>query len=436
MIQQLKKCLRADHPWRLAYHGLWAKMAAVRYAFPAHKMVIIGVTGTDGKTTTCTMIHQILQTAGYKTGLATSLEFVIGGDRYKNITHKTTLGRFGLQKWLYKMYRAGCSHVVLEVSSHALSQNRIWGISFDIAIITNLSPEHLDYHGTMENYRATKARLFQNLMKSKHKPGVKKTAIINTDDPELFLYFSALPAEQYFGFGLNPGADVQAKEIEYDDQGSVFLLQTKEQITSLQLHLPGSFNVQNALAAAAVALALNISLDDIRVGLAEITLIRGRMERIDCGQDFAVVLDFAMTAEAYKQIIQSARETTKGQLWMVFGCCGDRDREKRPVIGELVGTLCDRVVLTDDEPYTEDSAKIIGEIENGIQKTEMKKDQDYFVIQDRKEAFQYALSHAQAGDTVLIPGMGDLEGRTVGNKVLPWSDRGMLKEILEKMKKA
>lgn len=435
MIDTVRKLVPPEHILRLSYHKVWGISAAVRYRFPGKRMVVIGVTGTDGKTTVSTMIHRILIAAGIKVGLATTVEFAIGNDIQKNTTHKTTLGRFGLQRTLKQMADAGCTHCVVETSSHALSQSRTWGIPYDIAVITNISPEHLDYHGNMENYKKTKGKLFESLMKSKSTAGVPKTSIVNFDHKETYNFFSQYPAELSLTYGQSEGARVQAQNIELQSDSSQFDITFHDKDVgdvAVRLPIPGDFNVSNALAAASVGYALRIDPHTIKHGLESLQPVPGRMERVDLGQDFDVLIDFAMTPVAYENVITSARKTTQNNLWMVFGACGDRDRKKRPIIGEIAGKLCDRVVLTDDEPYTEDPKKIIEEIEVGVKKSGKQKDTDYFVIPDRKEAIEFAIMNAEAGDTIIVPGMGDFEGRTFADGVIPWSEREVVKELLRK----
>lgn len=429
MLKKIKKILRPNHPLRLLYHKLWGITAALLYRFPASKMIIVGVTGTDGKTTTTTMIYEILRAAGIKVGLATSVEFAIGDERTKNLTHKTTLGRFGLQKLLRKMVDAGCTHAVIETSSHALSQSRVWGIPYDIALLTNISAEHMDYHVTMEQYKKDKGKLFASLQKSKKK-GIPKTKVLNEDDEISYADFKHYNSEKTIRYGLQKNADVYASQIELSESGCDFSLHIPNKEIKLHLATPGKFNIYNAMAAAGVAHSLGVEIQFIKKGLENMKNVPGRMERIDLGQNFNVIIDYAMTPEAYRKVLTSVREITKGKLWIVFGCCGDRDRQKRPVLGKIVGELCDKIIITDDEPYTEDPEKIVQEIEHGLVELAKKREKDYFVIHDRKQALACAINSAHENDTIFVPGMGDLEGRTVGTEVIEWSDREVIKSIL------
>jgi UDP-N-acetylmuramoyl-L-alanyl-D-glutamate--2,6-diaminopimelate ligase len=429
MLKSIKKILSPTHPLRLFYHKLWAIAAALRYKFPAKDMIVIGVTGTDGKTTTCTLIHNVLTSAGLKAGMTSTTEFRIGEEIFKNKTHKTTLGRFDLQKMLKRMKDEGCTHVVIETSSHAISQHRIWGIPYDVAVFTNLSPEHLDYHRTLKEYRNEKGKLFKSLSRSRKK-GVPKTSIVNIDDNE-FDYFRSIKTDKVISYGRKVDADIQALNEDITDKGSNFVIITTVHKIPIKLKLAGDFNIQNSLAAAAVGILFNFNEDVIRHGLEKAESVPGRMEKINEGQDFNVIIDFAMTAIGYETLLQNVRQLTDNKIWLIFGCCGDRDKSKRPAIGEIAGKMADKVIITDDEPYTEDPESIRNMIEEGIRKTKMKKNVDYFVIPDRRKAFEFAVRQACKGDTILVPGMGDLEGRTMNEGLISWSDREILKEVIK-----
>ena len=427
-MKNLKKLISPTNPLRLFYHKVWAILAAFRYKFPTNEMVVIGVTGTDGKTTTCTLIHSILTSAGLKAGMTSTTEFRIGKEIIRNTTHKTTLGKFELQKMLRRMKDEGCTHVVIETSSHAITQNRIWGISYDLAVFTNLSPEHLDYHKNLKEYRNEKGKLFRSLISSKKK-GILKTSIINIDDNEGDFYKN-IKVDRVITYGRSIEADVQALNEDVSKEGSSFNVITTAHHIPVSLQLPGDFNIQNSLAAASVGIALNLNEDVIKKGLENVEVVPGRMERIQKGQDFEIIIDFAMTAMGYKTLLQNLRQITQNKIWLIFGCCGDRDKEKRSTIGEIAGKIADRIIITDDEPYTEDPKIIRDMIKEGVKKTKLKENVSFFVIPDRKKAFEFAVRQATKGDTVIIPGMGDLEGRTIKNKVIKWSDKKVITEVL------
>ena len=432
MIQYLKKYISPTHPLRLFYHKLWGIAAAVSYGFPGRKLTVIGITGTDGKTTTAEMTYEILTQAGYKTGLCSTVEFAIGKHRFRNTTHKTTVGRFGLQKMLRRMEKAKCTHVVIETSSHALKQHRTWGISYDIATITNISPEHLDFHGDIENYRETKGKLLKNL-KSGKKKGIAKIAVLNKDD-EHFHYFDSYDLDNKLSFGFHNKADITAKRIHLTSEYSEFDLYISDECIPIKINIPGDFNIQNALAASSIAHSLHIPLKKIKEGLENITFVPGRMEKVDEGQPFDVIVDFAMTERGYENVLSFLKKTVKNHLWVIFGCCGERDKQKRAGIGKIAMKYCDRVVITDDEPYHEDPKHIRDMTEAGVKESGGKLETNYFIIPDRKKAFEFAIKNAKKGDSILVPGMGDFEGRTIMGKVVPWSDRKVLQKILSELK--
>jgi UDP-N-acetylmuramyl-tripeptide synthetase len=432
MIKFLRKLIPHHHPLRLFYHKLWGVAAAIFYRFPGKKLIIIGITGTDGKTTTATMVYHILLAQGIKTGLCSSVEFAIGDRRWKNLSHKTTLGKLKLQKILRQMVLEKCTHAVIETSSHAIKQNRTWGIDYDIVTITNITAEHLDYHQTFSDYQQTKLQLIKNLSQSKLK-NIPKTVVINMDDPVHFELINQQNISRKIAYGLNNQADVSAQNINFTTLGSNFDLKIGAVKTKVNLNLPGDFNIHNALAASALSHALDISLKTIKTGLESVPNIPGRMERIDLGQPFEVIIDFAMTPVGYQNLLSFLRKTTKNNLWIVFGCCGDRDQEKRAPLGEIAMTYCDQIIITDDEPYTESPAKIRQMIEAGIIKKGGKLNHNYYLIPDRKEALAFAINNARQNDTIVVPGMGDLEGRTIGDKVEKWSDREVIKTIIQNL---
>ena len=396
---------------------------------------MIGVTGTDGKTTTCQLIAKILEKAGKKVGMLSTVYVKIGEVEEKNKTHKTSLLPFDLQRYLRQMVDAGCEYAVVETASHGIAQNRVWGIPYDVAVITNLTPEHLDYHGSMEHYRDTKARLFSELMSSKKKVGVAKTIVVNTDD-EYFDHFVNFDAEKKMTYGKRVSdrddvdRHVSVSEVELSSDYSDVTLNVGDLSKKVRLYLPGEFNLYNLMAATAVADSLGIGLDSVERACEEVRLVPGRMEAIDEGQDFKVFIDFAMTEMGYRNMLSALRPITSGKIWVVFGCCGDRDKGKRAMIGKACAELADRTVVCDDEPYTEDAATIRAMILSGIESTDKVRDRDYFEIPDRAEAILFACRNATKGDTIVIPGMGDFEGRTFANGVRPWSEREEVKKAL------
>ncbi len=428
----IKRLLRkvVPEPVILASHKIRGVAAAYWYGFPARKMIIIGVTGTKGKTTTSTLIAKIIEAAGYKVGLLTTVAFKIGDKEWPNETNMGTLPPFQLQKLIKEMAEAGCQYAVIETTSHSLAQSRTYGIDYQVAVFTNLSHDHLDYHKTFDEYREAKGKMF-----ARH-PAL---SVVNMDD-KAAQYFVAFPAEQKLRYGLEKKADVTAKKIMYDATAtsSQFTLITPKGETTIRTTLPGRFNVYNIMAAASAAVGLGIGLPTIRTAIEQLASVPGRMERVDAGQPFTVIVDYAHTPDSFEKIYETLRPATRGKIIHVFGATGDRDRTKRPIMGAIAGRNADIIIVTDEEPYTEDPIKIIDEVAKGVPRGVSKdhhivEGQNFFKIIDRREAIAKAVSLAKKGDVVLITGMGALTQRTVGTKHLPWKDQAVAREELERL---
>ncbi len=358
----------------------------------------------------------------------TTVNFKIGDEEDTNLTNQSTLSPFPLQRMFKKMVDAGCEIVVLEVTSHAIMQSRVWGINIDTAVYTNLSHEHLDYHGDMENYKKTKGTIFKNLNGSQRKAGVAKISIINADDPEQE-YFAGFPADQQFRFGIRHGA-YNARNLEASPEGTKFLLKIPNGEVEVNFKIPGRMNVYNAMAAATVATAFHINLETIKKGLENMKPVPGRIEIIDAGQPFSVVVDFAHTADSLEQVLTMFKEITKGRLITVFGCTGNRDALKRPIMGQIADKYSDFIVLTDDDTYTEDPNSIAEMVRKGINRKEGDR---FWQVLDRAEAIRLALSIAKEGDSVLICGKGAQEYKYVGHGKIPFDDRKVAREILSRV---
>jgi UDP-N-acetylmuramoyl-L-alanyl-D-glutamate--2,6-diaminopimelate ligase len=414
----------------LMSHKLRGVAAATLYGFPGKKMLVIGVTGTKGKTTTSHLIASILEAGGHKVGLLSTVTFKIGKKEWPNETNMGTLPPFQLQQFLKQMVEAECEYAVIETTSHSLSQWRVYGIPYHVAVFTNLTHDHLDYHKTFEEYRAAKGLLF-----SKH----PKLSVVNIDDKSGSFYWQ-YPADKKVSFGFDSKSQVTAKKIIYDGSasGSGFLLSTPIGEASIQTKLPGRFNIYNILAAASVGYGLGVSLDKIKTGITNVSLVPGRMEKVNAGQPFSIIVDYAHTPDSFEKIYETLRPTTSGSIIHVFGATGDRDKTKRPIMGAIAGRNADIVIVTDDEPYTESSEKIINEVAGGVPRGASKqkpmiKDKNFFTIADRREAIHKALSLAKKGDVVLLTGMGALTSRTVGTEHLPWRDQDVAIEEWKKL---
>ncbi len=388
-------------------------------------MVVIAVTGTKGKTTTCNMIHQIFIEAGKKAGLLTTVNFKIGEQEEVNLTKQSTMGPMMLNRKIREMADARCEVLVLEVTSHALIQDRIWGINVDTAVLTNIAQDHLDYHRTMEDYIKAKGKLFALLNLSPRKPGMSKISVLNMDD-ENVSYFQKFPVDQIFEYGILKGTYV-GRNLESHADATQFLYRVPNGEIPVHLQIPGRMNVYNALAAATVATAHRVGLPTIQAALEKMKPVQGRLEIIREGQPFTVVVDYAHTEDSLDQVLAMFRELTTGQLILVFGATGDRDTTKRPKMGAVAHRYADVIILTDDDPYTESPQKIAAMVKEGIPREE---GMGFWQVLDRKEAIRLGLELAKPGDTVVIAGKGAEEFQVVGRHHIPHDDRKVVREIL------
>ena len=426
LIKYLKSRISSDNPLRLAYHQIVAVAAALYYRFPSRYLNVIGVTGTKGKTTTVNLIAAILSEAGFKVGMTSTINFRVNNLQWSNPAKITTLGPFFLQKILRQMVHEGCTHAILEVSSHSIHQNRVWGINFDTAVLTNVGEDHLEYHGGFQNYLRIKGLLFAHLNRSQRKPRVPKASVLNVDDPN-FLYFDEFLADRKYTYGMS-GGTCRASDIVLNANGAVFDLNVPNQSLRISLKLPGQFNVYNAVAASAVALANGINLNVIKTALEKASVIPGRLEVIDCGQKYTIIVDYAHTHDSLEKLLALYRKLTKNKLFVVFGATGGgRDKSKRPKMGAVADKYADYIIVTDDDPYEEDEWKIIEEVASGIKREEGK---NFWKIPHRNEAIKLALDLAKAGDVVVIAGKGCEEIQIIGDKKIPWDDRKVVRNLL------
>lgn len=402
-----------------------ALMAAAFAGSPTRKLNMVGVTGTNGKTTTTFLIEEIFKEAGHKTGLIGTIMNKIG-DKVLPVTN-TTPESLDLQLLLKEMVDNAVSHVVMEVSSHALELDRVAGVEFDTAVFTNITQDHLDFHQTMENYLAAKKKLFSNLNRGSVKGG-KKHGIVNIDDPRAKDMLEAANG-QVVTYGIEHDCDIRARHISLQPNGVTFEISAPTGEITLALHLTGLFNVYNTLAAVAVGFVNDIDLMVMKTALEAVKGVPGRLEKVDEGQPFTVFVDYAHTPDGLENIIEAAREFTGGKIITLFGCGGDRDRTKRPIMGEIAARLSDYAVLTSDNPRTEDPLMILSEVETGVRQAADRS--KYSVIPDRREAINYAIRMAEPGDVVLIAGKGHETYQIVQDKVLHFNDREVASEILK-----
>jgi len=415
-------------------HGRAAegRLAAAFYGHPARRLKIVGVTGTDGKTTTSTLIHAVLEAAGRRTGLVTTVNARIGQETFETGLHTTTPRALDIQRLLARMVEADVEWVVLETTSHALAQRRTVGVDYDVAVLTNLTREHLDEHGSFGAYRAAKARLFAALGTSPRKPGVGKVAVVNADDPAA-ADFANHPADAVIRFGFGAGADVRALDVALTSDGCYFAAATPLGQFPVRCCLPGRYNVANALAAVAVGVALHLPADAIAAGIERVEGIAGRMERLDRGQPFTAIVDFAHTPNALDHALRHARTLVApgGRLIAVFGCAGERDAGKRPLMGEIAGRLADLTILTDEDRRREDVRAIMAQIAAGVQQAGGVEGRTFLREDDRGAAIRRAVALARPGDVVIVCGKGHERSMCFGTEERPWSDQDALLAAIE-----
>lgn len=375
------------------YHHVVAFFANLTYLFPGRKLTVIGVTGTDGKTTTVNLIYHILKSSGKNVSMLTSIGASVGKKDYETGFHVTTPSPFALQKFLRQAVQSGSEYFVLEVTSHALDQYRTWGIPFKVGVLTNITSEHLDYHKTFDNYLHTKEKLLK----------MAKIAVVNRDDGSYTLLSDAKNSKDnknWITYGFFDSADVNIKNFSFESKIMI-----------------DSFNKYNVLAATTVAKSLGISDEEIRNAIRTFKLPLGRVDFVHEGE-FSVLIDFAHTPNAFEQLLGSLRESTKGRIIHVFGSAGERDHSKRPFMGETSSKHADILILTAEDPRSEDVNKIVDEIASGIKK----KDAKVFKLTDRKDAINAAIEMAGKGDLVVITGKAHEKSMTYGNRDLPWDE--------------
>jgi UDP-N-acetylmuramoyl-L-alanyl-D-glutamate--2,6-diaminopimelate ligase len=407
-----------------------ADVAAEFFDHPTRKLKLAAVTGTDGKTTTVHLVSDVLEASGAKTGFATTVDFKVADHEWKNETRQSTQEAVEVQEFFAELLVAGATWGVLEATSHALALRKLRGTEVDVAVFTNLSPEHLDFHGSLQKYLEAKSELFAMLATSSDK-GVQKTAILNGDDSHWRYLADRAEGAKIVTYGIEALCDVQGAVLSSDASGSRMQITASGQSVEFTLPLVGRFNVHNALAAAAAGLAAGATLQHARDALSQARAVRGRMERVESGQPFSVIVDYAHTPESLDKVLGLLRPLTKGKLIAVFGSAGERDRAKRPVLAEIAAKYADLFVITQEDPRLEDPAKILDEIEKGAIGAGKRKGTDYLVIDDRKEAVGEAIRRAAADDTVLLAGKGHEESIIVGEDKRPYDEATTARDALK-----
>lgn len=401
-------------------------LAELLYDFPDKKLNILGVTGTNGKTTTTNLVRYLWQKRRVKCGLIGTICNYCG--ERKLPAGATTPEPLHLAELLAMMVEDECTHVVMEVSSHALKQKRVDALHFNGAVFTNLTQDHLDYHVTVEDYLNAKLQLFRMLDRN---PAGEGFAVVNADDPHAEDFINASHAELWT-YGIDHPATLQAQNYHLTGRGTAFEVLYQGKTYQAEIPLSGKFNVYNSLAALCAMLAQGFALNDLLADLKEVPQVAGRFEKVDCGQDFAVVVDYAHTPDGLENVLKTAREITRGKLIVVFGCGGDRDRGKRPIMGKLAVTMADHAIVTSDNPRTEEPLAIIAAIEDGIKELDAAAQAKYEVQADRRLAIGRAIELAEPGDVVLIAGKGHEDYQLVNGRVLDFDDRKVAREFLTK----
>lgn len=402
----------------------------VFFDYPARKMRMLAVTGTNGKTTTTHIAAHILEKAGFRTGIIGTIHMMIGHTEYP--THNTTPDVVDLERMLAQMADSGVTHVCMEVSSHALVMGRVEGVEFDNASFTNLTEDHLDYHKTMENYAAAKAILFQKVSaEGQTKTG--KTAHINADVPYADVMMASVDRKlcRVSTYGIDSPADLQAENIRFNASSSEFTLHAGSRNYEVRTNLVGRFNVYNVLCAISSCLGEGVSMETILEALSDFHAVPGRFELINEGQPFTVVVDYAHTPDGLENILKTAEEIRRGRIITVFGCGGDRDAMKRPIMGRIGAQYSDIVIVTSDNPRTEDPASIVEEVASGVRSAAVRPGFFFETIVNRRDAIHRAISLAQPGDIVIIAGKGHETYQILKDKTIHFDDREEARAVLK-----
>jgi len=417
-----------------------ALAAAWFHGFPSTKLGVVGITGTDGKTTTAYMVRAILEAAGFGTGLLGTVEVVVGGKELGNPSRTTTPEAPELQAHLAAMVEAGDRFAVVESSSHGLAQDRVGEVAYDVGVLTNLTHEHLEFHRTPEAYRAAKLRLFERLARGEGNPdkGWPKTGVVNLDDPvsQDFIVATRDAGARVLTYGSEPRADVRPASVQEDAQRIRVRVVTGRWNGDVTVAMAGRFNVHNALAAVGVGEALALDPSAIRDGLANLRAVPGRMERIEAGQPFAVVVDYAHTPDSLAKVLDNLAPlaaASGGGLIALFGSAGERDVAKRPMMGRIAGERSRLVVVTDEDPRGEDSTRILEQIAEGAERAGKRRGHDLLLIADRREAIAAALDQARPGDIVLLAGKGHEKTIEIGGASIEWDEARVAREVLASM---
>ena len=407
-------------------HKIEAMIMAAKYGFPGRKLKIIGVTGTNGKTTTTFMIHRMLHEAGVKVAMTSTVAYGVGDTLTYPKLHMTTTKASVLQKRLRDFSRQGVEWVVVETSSHALAQHRVWGVPYQIAVMTNVTHDHLEYHGTFERYLNTKRQLF--VIANKH--GLK-FGVVNADDPNAKKFTDSI--QNATTYGIESG-ELKATNVQLTGEGSTYTATVGSDVYAVAVNIPGEFNVSNSLAALAVGRKIGLTKEQLENGIAALESVEGRMSAIEAGQKFKVLVDFASTPDGFEKFFQSVRPLVKGKLVAVFGSAGNRDENKRAKQGAIAAQYADSIVLTEEDDRTEDGAAIIRQISGGIQAEPTFNIDNLHVVPSREEAIGYAFTLVSSSDDmVVLLGKGHEKTIERADGEYPWSEADVARSALESL---
>lgn len=398
-------------------HLLEAVILNIVNGFPARGLKIIGVTGTNGKTTTSFLIHRMLDEAGYNVGLMTTVAYGVGANIHPQIEHMTTVSVPVFHKRIKQMKKEGAEWLVLETTSHALAQHRVWGVPYSIAVMTNITHEHLDYHGSFKNYLEAKRQMFK--MANDNRRGLR-AGIINADDDNANAFAKSIANPLLYGMERG---ELRATDIKSTPQGVSYQAEMGGKKYNIHCQIPGNFNVHNSLAAVGVGHILGLSEEQVEKGIAALDSVEGRMARINEGQPFEVIVDFAHTPDSFEKLFKDLRPNVSGKMIVLFGSAGRRDEAKRPLQGELAGKYCDEVVVTEEDDRDVDGMEIMNQIATGAEKAGKLRDKDLFLVHDRSEAIKFAIGRAKAkDDVVLLLGKGHEKGIERAHGEDPWDE--------------
>lgn len=428
MIKKLLEKIPGYNKLVLPLHRFRAFRAASKYDYPASNMKVIGVTGTNGKTTTAFMVHSMLTEAGFKAGLMTTVAYGVGKNLKSQISHMTTASAGLLNKRIADIRDAGAEYLVLEVTSHALAQHRTFGIPIDMAVMTNVTHEHLDYHKTFADYLNAKRKLFKSANKTH---GGQRIGIINADDPAAKIFAGDIANP--LTYGVEKGY-LQARQVKLTPSGIDYYVKYGDARLHIRSSIPGEFNVYNSLAAVAVGLSYGLAPEQIEQGIAALKSVEGRMTRLEGGQKFQVVVDYAHTPDSFEKLLSDFRATTKGKLVVMFGSAGRRDETKRTVQGQIAGKYADIVVLTEEDDRDIDGHEILAQIASGAEESGKELDKNLFKILDRTKAIEFTLKQAKsADDVVMLLGKGHEKTIERADGEHRWNEIEIARKILEKL---